>query len=84
MSPTDSSDTAPDMSLGPPLDPRVHPYRDDIAADFLEGRIEAKNFVAGKPCRLGAAFAPVMSKPVWRGIHRIRGQRRLVLGPMRA
>jgi hypothetical protein len=64
MSPTDPSDTAPDMSLGPPLDPRVHPYRDDIAADFLEGRIEAKNFVAGKPCRLGAAFAPVMSKPV--------------------
>ena len=60
MSPNDSSDTAPD----PPLDPRVHPYRDDLAADFLEGRVEAKNFVPGKPCRLGAPFAPVMSKPV--------------------
>ena len=30
-----NSDNAPD--------PRVHPYRDDIAADFLEGKVEALN-----------------------------------------
>ena len=64
MNPIDSSDTASDPPLDPHLDPRVHPYRDDIAADFLEGRIEAKTFVSGKPCRLGAPYAPVMSKPV--------------------
>ena len=50
---------------GSPLDPRIHPYRDDLAADFLEGRVEAKAFVPGKPCRAGAAFTPVMSKPVF-------------------
>ncbi len=47
------------------LDPRVHPYRDDLAADFLEGRVEAKAFVPGKSCRAGAAFTPVMGKPVF-------------------
>ena len=45
------------------LDPRVHPYRDDIAADFLEGRIEAKAFVAGQEHRVAAASTPVMTKP---------------------
>ncbi len=55
MSPADEPD--------PPLDPRIHPYRDDIAADFLEGRVESKTFAAGKPCRAGSAFVPVMSKP---------------------
>jgi len=56
---------SPENSTEPALDPRVHPYRDDIAADFLEGRVNAQAFVAGKSCRLGAASAPVMSKPVF-------------------
>ncbi len=51
-------------SLDTPLDPRVHPYRDDIAADFLDGRVEAETFVAGKEKRAGAPWTPVMSKPV--------------------
>jgi len=50
---------------GPLLDPRLHPYRDDLAADFLEGRVEAEAFVAGKPRRVGVAFTAVMSKPVF-------------------
>ena len=50
---------------GSPLDPRIHPYRDDLAADFLEGKVEARAFVPGKPCRAGVAFTPVMSKPVF-------------------
>ena len=29
-----------DTPLAPPLDPRTYPYRDDIAADFLEGKVE--------------------------------------------
>lgn len=57
MSPADSN--------GPALDPRVHPYRDDLAADFLEGRVRAETFAAGKEKRVGAAFTPVMSKPVF-------------------
>jgi len=44
-------------------DPRTHPYRDDIAADFMEGKVEAKTFVKGEGRRLGAASAPVMTKP---------------------
>ena len=45
------------------LDSRVHPYRDDIAADFLDGQVKAETFVAGEEKRVGVAFAPVMSKP---------------------
>ncbi len=59
MSPADQPDPPSDS----PLDPRIHPYRDDIAADFLEGRVDAKTFAAGKPCRAGSAFVPVMTKP---------------------
>jgi cell wall-associated NlpC family hydrolase len=47
-----------------PLDSRVHPYRDDIAADFLDGRIKARSFVVGISKRAGVSWAPVMSKPV--------------------
>jgi cell wall-associated NlpC family hydrolase len=49
------------------LDSRVHPYRDDIAADFLEGRVAAESFVAGKEMRAGVPSTPVMSKPVFPG-----------------
>lgn len=45
------------------LDPRIYPYRKDLAADFLEGRVEAEIFVSGKEERVGVAWAPVMSKP---------------------
>jgi len=51
------------MSSDDALDPRVYPYRDDIAADFLEGRVEAKAFVAGQEHRVGTASTPVMTKP---------------------
>ena len=29
------------------LDPRTHPYRADLAADWLAGRVEAGRLVAG-------------------------------------
>ncbi len=44
-------------------DPRANPYRDDIAADYLEGKVPAARFVASADRRLGIACAPVMSKP---------------------
>ena len=53
-----------DTPLAPPLDPRTYPYRDDIAADFLEGKVESKSFVPGRQCRLGTAQSAVMTKPV--------------------
>jgi cell wall-associated NlpC family hydrolase len=31
------------------LDPRLHPYRPDLAAEHLRGQVEAARFVAGKP-----------------------------------
>jgi cell wall-associated NlpC family hydrolase len=31
------------------LDPRLHPYRPDLAASHLRGQVEAKRFVEGKP-----------------------------------
>ncbi|MCH7935740.1 MAG: C40 family peptidase [Proteobacteria bacterium] len=48
----------------PLLDPRTHPYRGDIAADFLEGRVESESFVAGRERRLGTAQSAVMTKPI--------------------
>jgi len=47
-----------------PLDPRVHPYRDDIAADFLDGCVQSQRFVQGTTKRAGVPWTPVMSKPV--------------------
>ena len=44
-------------------DPRANPYRDDIAAVYLEGKVPAERFVAGADRRLGIACTPVMSKP---------------------
>ncbi|MCH7551195.1 MAG: C40 family peptidase [Proteobacteria bacterium] len=53
-----------DAPLDSPLDPRTHPYRDDVAADFLEGKVKSKSFVAGRQRRLGTAQSAVMTKPV--------------------
>jgi hypothetical protein len=64
----------------PPLDKRVHPYRDDIAADFLEGRVSASTFVAGKQKRLGVASAPVMSRPIFSGNENILQASELLFG----
>lgn len=30
-----------------PLDPRIHPYRADLAASYLKGKVEARRFVDG-------------------------------------
>ncbi len=49
------------MSKG--LDPRLHPYRSDLAAAHLEGRVEAARFVAGVEAYVAEPSAPVHGAP---------------------
>ena len=44
-------------------DPRVHPYRPDLAASYLRGQVEAKRFVDGVPCQVRTGFASMAEKP---------------------
>ena len=45
------------------LDRRLHAYRDDLADVALQGRVEAKRFVAARPYHVTAAIAPVHPRP---------------------
>lgn len=45
------------------LDRRIHAWRDDLAAEHLEGRVEAARFVAGQPRRIAAAHVPLRREP---------------------
>jgi cell wall-associated NlpC family hydrolase len=44
-------------------DPRLTPARGDIAAKYLEGKVEAARFVEGEPFEVNAAVAPVRRAP---------------------
>jgi len=46
------------------LDPRVNPYREDLAADFLRGKVEAPRFVAGVKKQVIRAAVALRRKPV--------------------
>jgi hypothetical protein len=46
-----------------PFDPRLTPARDDLAADFLEGKVSAARFVRGRVMRVAAAFADLRRAP---------------------
>lgn len=43
------------------LDPRLHPYKPDIAAAHLEGKVEASHFVNGKPHRVIEPLTDILS-----------------------
>lgn len=43
------------------LDPRLHPYKPDIAAAHLEGKVEASHFVNGKPHRVIEPITDILS-----------------------
>ena len=45
------------------LDPRLHPYRSDIAAAHLEGRVESGRFVEGRPYQVKVGTAALKSAP---------------------
>jgi hypothetical protein len=44
-------------------DPRVTPARPDLAAKYLEGKVEAARFVTGEACEIVEAIAPMRSAP---------------------
>ncbi len=43
------------------LDPRRHPYKADIAAKHLEGRVTAESFVEGKPHKIIEPLTDILS-----------------------
>lgn len=45
------------------LDPRLHPYRDDLAAAHLEGRVEAARFAEGERRQLRKGIADLHRAP---------------------
>lgn len=47
----------------PPLDRRRHPFRPDLAAVSLQGRVAAKRYVAGEPHVVIAGRAPLRAEP---------------------
>ena len=44
-------------------DPRLTPARPDLAAKYLEGKVEAARFVAGEEFEIAEAFAPLRRGP---------------------
>ncbi|MGC1561573.1 MAG: NlpC/P60 family protein [Bradyrhizobium sp.] len=44
-------------------DPRLTPARPDLAAKYLEGKVEAKRFVAGEEFEIADSIAPLRSAP---------------------
>src|SRR5271169_2368580 len=44
-------------------DPRLTPARPDLAAKYLEGKVEAKRFVTGEEFEISDAIAPVCRAP---------------------
>jgi cell wall-associated NlpC family hydrolase len=44
-------------------DPRMTPARPDLAAKYLEGKVEAKRFVAGEEFEISEAIAPLRRAP---------------------
>ncbi len=46
---------------GPALDPRLHPYKHDIAAAHLKGEVEADRYVEGKPHRVNEPLTDILS-----------------------
>ena len=52
------------MSVAPVYpDPRRHPWRADLAAQGLEGRVPSQRFVAGRPMRVKEGCASLKSAP---------------------
>ncbi len=47
----------------PPLDPRVYPYRPDLAAAFLRGKVEATRFAEGIDWQVVVPRAPLTDRP---------------------
>jgi hypothetical protein len=59
MTADDKPNPGPDLKL----DPRVNPYRDDIAAAHLKGKVKAAAFVKGETRRVRIPHIAMMTKP---------------------
>ncbi len=46
-----------------PLDPRLHPYRPDLAGEELRGRVTAARFATGTPAQVAAGVADLREAP---------------------
>lgn len=46
-----------------PLDPRLNAFRDDLADAALEGRVEARRFVEGRPAQVAVGVAALRRRP---------------------
>lgn len=51
------------MSNGASLDPRIHPFRTDIAAESLRGHVIAPKFVTGRVLAVTKGVAPLRKSP---------------------
>lgn len=49
--------------IDPKLDPRVNCYRDDLAASYLEGKVEGRRFVTGRQAQVVQCGAPLLRMP---------------------
>ena len=47
----------------PSLDPRRHPMRPDLAAEYLRGQVTAERFVAGREMRIAEPVVDLRSRP---------------------
>jgi cell wall-associated NlpC family hydrolase len=47
------------------LDPRLHAYRTDLAAESLRGKVDAPRYVAGTPAQIARPVVPLRKTPVW-------------------
>jgi cell wall-associated NlpC family hydrolase len=47
----------------PGYDPRLTPARGDLAAKYLEGKVQADRFVSGEECEVAEAIAAVREQP---------------------
>ena len=45
------------------FDPRLYPYRDDLAAESLRGRVEATAYAEGRPMQVAAGYADLRRRP---------------------
>ena len=46
------------------LDPRLHAFRADLAAESLRGRVEAPRYAAGEPAQVARPVIPLRSRPL--------------------
>ena len=47
----------------PQLDPRIHPYREDLAAAFLQHQVRSQRYTEGEIRQIAAPAAPIRVAP---------------------